>query len=129
MKTAEAHNMPLTGVSYLIKGKQGNTLISKDFIKDRFEMFCKILRDEALRKPYRSEKYKKWVREQMGGSTFHHVMQAVYGMKASDLLGVALLPEIHSLQQDEKISVENMVKAVVNLMRYVEYLEKKNDRA
>ena len=86
-----------------------------------FELLCKRLRHISLTKPHRSKRFMSFVRKE--GETFHHVFGSVHGMKSSDLCGMSLDGVKHSLKQDRKIEVEDVVAVVQNLIQYVEKLE------
>ncbi len=87
------------------------------------DILYRKLRDISFKKPFRSEKYKKFVREKSGKETFHHICGSYHGLKSSDLLGIGLNAEEHSLIQNEKPTIEHIVKAVENLMRYIEEMQ------
>ena len=84
------------------------------------------LKSVAQTRPYRSERFKAWLREKSSGKDLHHVFGSVHGMKSSDLLAVMVEHGEHMSGEDSiDWLVEQMPEAVENLLRYVEYLEEK----
>ena len=84
------------------------------------------LKSVAQTRPYRSSRFKTWLRERSPGKDLHHVFGSVHGMKSSDLLSVMVEHGEH-MSGEENIDwlVEQMPGAIENLLRYVEYLEEK----
>lgn len=88
------------------------------------EMLFKRLRNEGMRKPYRSEQFKKFVREQKFEGTFHHILGSMGSLKSTDLCGVSLSATEHADHQDDKqFNIDAIVTASVNNWKYIEYLE------
>lgn len=83
----------------------------------------------GLTAPYRSERYKKWLRARDERPVdFHHVLGSVHGMKSTDLMAITLTREEHQRVQNEPLSEYQFLGAVLNLMKYVEYLEGKTKK-
>ncbi len=95
-------------------------------MKTDFEIFCFRLRNLALTKPYRSERYKKWLKERFPNSDDpHHICGSVHGMKSTDLLCVAVTRKEHSEIQHKAVTMDQVLGTISNLMEYVKYLEGK----
>ena len=91
-----------------------------------FQIFCFRLRNLALTKPYRSAKYKAWLKEKFPKADDpHHICGSVHGMKSSDLLAIMVTRKEHGEIQHKPVTIEQVVGAIQNLMLYVEYLESK----
>ena len=99
-------------------------------MKSDSEILFSRIRNIALKKPYRSEKFKKFVKSRSGSDLdFHHAFGSVHGLKSTDLLGVAVGREEHSRGEMSKDwLIEQMPKAIENLIEYVKHLEE-NDTA
>ncbi len=94
-------------------------------MKTDAEILFSRLRNIALKKPHRSERFKKFVRERgTAGLDFHHVFGSVHGLKSTDLMGVCVSHEEHMLGElNREWILEQMPKALENLLEYVKHLE------
>jgi vacuolar-type H+-ATPase subunit C/Vma6 len=95
-------------------------------MKNDAEILFQRLKDVAIRNPYRSEKFKKFVKElnDTPHYDFHHVFESIGSIKSTDLLGVAEehFRHLEAHNEREKI-IALMPRAVENLIKYVIHLE------
>ena len=90
------------------------------------EILFRRIKNVALRKPYRSRRFREFVLSRLPGKTFHHVFGSVHGLKSTDLLGTAEKGTEHlEGQRDRDWLIDKIPEAVGNLLRYVEFLESK----
>ncbi len=93
-------------------------------MKSDFELFAYRMRNLALTKPYRSERYKTWLRERFPNADDpHHIFGSTMGMKSTDLMSIAVTRLEHSDIQHKPVTPEQVLGAVSNLMEYIKYLE------
>lgn len=90
-------------------------------------LFTRI-KNVAMQNPQRDEEFKAMVREQMPGSEFHHVFTSTFGLKSTDLLGVAVSTEEHYKNQTNRDwLIEQIPGAIKNLLMYVTKLKRENN--
>ena len=95
-------------------------------MKSDIDLFLSRFRNLALTVPYRSERYKAYLREKYHfADDLHHVFGSVHGMKSSDLFLIAVTRAEHNKIQHERPTIEQLLGAVSNLIEYVKYLEAK----
>jgi len=98
-------------------------------MKNDSEILFSRIRNIALKQPYRSERFKTFVRERSYGGDFHHVFGSSVSLKSSDLLGVCVPHKEHMEGElDKDWIIEQMPKAIENLIEYVKYLENKKEQ-
>ena len=95
-------------------------------MKSDEQIILSHFRNLALTKPYRSERYKAWLKEKYPyADDGHHIFKSTIGMKSTDLLLIAVTRTEHNKIQHEPPTIEQLLGAVSNLMEYVKYLEAK----
>lgn len=95
-------------------------------MKTDSEILFSRIRNVALKKPHRSQKFIRFVKERAHaqGLDFHHVFGSIGPLKSTDLLGVAVGREEHTRgEQDKDWLIRQMPQAIENLLEYVKYLE------
>jgi hypothetical protein len=88
------------------------------------------IKDVALRQPYRSPAFRKFVMDRgpkMEGMEFHHVTGSVHGLKSTDLLGCAVTGNAHRAgQQHREWEISKLPEGFANLLAWAEHLEEEN---
>ena len=90
------------------------------------DILFRRIKNIALTKPHRSRTFKEFVklRATSEGQDFHHVFGSVHSLKSTDLLGVAVTREAHSMYgRNRAWLIEQIPGAIENLLAYVELLE------
>ncbi len=103
-------------------------ITNKLMITERDILFRR-LKEVAIRNPYRSESFKKFVRElrDTPGYDFHHVFGSMGKVKSTDLLGVMRKHLDHmQIHSERERIIELIPEAIENLIKYVIYLEGRN---
>lgn len=92
------------------------------------EILFRRIKDVSMTKPHRSAQFKEFVKRRSFTyrPEFHHVMGSLGPLKSTDLLGVAVDPIEHrEKQNDREWVIEQLPKAIENLLEYVRFLESK----
>ena len=95
-------------------------------MKSDEQIILSRFRNLALTKPYRSERYKAWLKERYPyADDPHHIFKSTMALKSTDLLLIMVTRTEHNKIQHEPPTVEQLLGAVSNLMEYVKHLESK----
>ena len=69
----------------------------------------------------------EFVRQTSGKETFHHVFGSLGSLKSTDLLGVGLNGDEHSIIEGERERlIQQIPGAIENLLNYTKLLEEEN---
>jgi hypothetical protein len=86
-----------------------------------FEIFAKVMRSEALRRPYRSERYKEFVTKKEKDP--HHIYGSVHGLKSTDLAIIPVTRLEHVGIQNKPVTQSQIREAIRWNWEYIKHLE------
>ena len=93
-------------------------------------LFLRIGDHAAFKKPWKSDAFMKWVKKKSPlypNVQFHHVWASKHALKSTDLLGVALTPELHAVSGKHRNFNETRApEAILNLLQWAQLLEEEN---
>jgi len=94
---------------------------------DDADILFKGLRSIALQVPFECPEFIEFVKAHNPGKTFHHVCASTFGLKSTDLIGVAVEGSEHFERQKEREwLISKMPEGILNLLRFTELIVKEN---